>query len=205
MDDDMMEETGGHGVSPEGRPNDSVDLAITILRAPVLTDARAFDAKVLQAIRQPVLPRVIPSSPASSWSRARSWTAIAAIAASVVFAVALNNLVERHDDTATRVSRVAQTTHSVPMQTVQFRLTYPNAQRVAVVGSFNGWDLSATPLRHIGGDIWVADIPLSAGRYVYQFVVNGHKRVPDPLAPNDPADDFGATNSVLTVVSRGAA
>ncbi|HSU95594.1 MAG TPA: isoamylase early set domain-containing protein, partial [Gemmatimonadaceae bacterium] len=88
---------------------------------------------------------------------------------------------------------------------VRFTLVASGASAVAVAGSFNGWSTAATPLRRIDKNTWTADIPLGAGRYVYQFVIDGHRWVPDPKAPRDAGDDFGATNSVVTVAGSGSA
>jgi 1,4-alpha-glucan branching enzyme len=79
-------------------------------------------------------------------------------------------------------------------------LVAPAASRVSVVGDFNDWDAGATPLaRMAGGGVWTVEVPLSAGRHVYTFVVDGKRWVSDPSAPADNDDDFGRPNSVVTV------
>ncbi|MGI9089995.1 MAG: isoamylase early set domain-containing protein [Gemmatimonadaceae bacterium] len=85
---------------------------------------------------------------------------------------------------------------------MRFSLVGARAAKVTVAGSFNGWNTSATPLRRVGNATWVADVPLKAGRYVYQFVLDDHRWVQDPNAPRDPGDDFGKSNSVVTVVTQ---
>jgi hypothetical protein len=83
--------------------------------------------------------------------------------------------------------------------TVRFTIAAAGASRVSVVGDFNGWDPAATPLRRVGADgTWEATVPLSPGRHVYAFVVDGGLTT-DPAAPRAPDDDFGAPNSVLLV------
>lgn len=85
---------------------------------------------------------------------------------------------------------------------VRFAVVAPAAQRVSVVGDFNGWDAQATPLvRSRDGSTWTAMLPMSAGRHTYAFVIDGDV-VPDPSAPTSPDDDFGIPNSVLVVVRR---
>lgn len=42
---------------------------------------------------------------------------------------------------------------------VHFRLWAPHARRVAVIGSFNGWDPGATPMQAQPGGYWEADHP----------------------------------------------
>ncbi len=79
-----------------------------------------------------------------------------------------------------------------------FRLTAPDAKRVSVVGTFNGWDPHAHPLR--GPDrngVWSLSLPLPPGRYRYMFVVDGVRWVTDPTAVASEADGFGGHNSVL--------
>jgi hypothetical protein len=82
---------------------------------------------------------------------------------------------------------------------VQFVLTAPKASRVAVVGDFNDWDPSATPLARSDGGSWIAAIPVSPGRHVYAFIVDGDRWVSDPASPLAPEDDFGIRNSVIVV------
>ena len=75
----------------------------------------------------------------------------------------------------------------------------PNAQAVSVVGDFNDWSLSATPLtRADSAGVWWVTVPLGPGRYRYAFVVDGTVWRPDPEAPAA-EDDFGRPNSVLTI------
>ena len=82
---------------------------------------------------------------------------------------------------------------------VEFVLHAPDARSVAVAGDFNDWNATVTPLLRREGGLWVARVPLPAGRYEYTFVVDGATWMPDPAAPAAPAGDFGATNSVLVV------
>src|SRR5262249_8877306 len=56
-------------------------------------------------------------------------------------------------------------------QPVQFVLRAPGAGRVALVGDFNGWDTSRSPMREERPGVWSVTLPLKAGRHVYAFVV----------------------------------
>jgi hypothetical protein len=86
-------------------------------------------------------------------------------------------------------------------RTVRFVFMAPQAASVAVVGDFNHWSATATPLRTVGSNgVWTVDVPLSAGRHEYAFVVDGAQWVADPAAPQAPVADFGAPNSVITVM-----
>ena len=89
------------------------------------------------------------------------------------------------------------------MRQVEFVLMAPAASQVMLVGDFNGWSPGATPLRTTGRNgIWSVTIPLEPGRHEYAFLVDGKQWLPDPDAPLAPHDDFGAPNSILTVMER---
>lgn len=80
---------------------------------------------------------------------------------------------------------------------VRFDLHLPStANAVAIVGDFNGWNQSATPMARTD-DTWSAKVPLAPGRHVYAFVVDGKKWVVDPLAPQVPDDGYGPANAVV--------
>jgi hypothetical protein len=82
-------------------------------------------------------------------------------------------------------------------KSVRFDLTLPSvATGVSIVGDFNGWDENATPMAQQGNG-WSANIPLSPGRHVYAFVVDGKRWIVDPMAPQVPNDGFGPTNAVI--------
>src|SRR5687768_7330337 len=84
-------------------------------------------------------------------------------------------------------------------QPVQFMLVAPTARRVALVGEFNDWDPGATPMARAPGGAWHVALPLTQGRHVYAFVVDGSAWVPDPQAPLAPERWFGSGNSVMLV------
>jgi len=75
------------------------------------------------------------------------------------------------------------------------------ATTVSLVGDFNDWDTSRTPMRPVRADpaLWTAVVPLSPGRYRYAFLVNGSQWIADPGAPAAPDDEFGVPSSVVTV------
>ena len=83
---------------------------------------------------------------------------------------------------------------------VQFTLRDVRASQVTLVGDFNGWSQTATPLEPgTEPGTWSVTVPLSAGRHVYAFVVNGKDWMTDPRAQKAPDLDFGRANSVLIV------
>jgi hypothetical protein len=87
---------------------------------------------------------------------------------------------------------------SSPLVTVRFILSAPDAHAVSVAGTFNQWNVSATPLMRTSAGVWTATLTLPAGQHQYVFVVDGVRWVPDPAAPAVD-DGFGRRNSVLTL------
>jgi hypothetical protein len=85
---------------------------------------------------------------------------------------------------------------SSELRSVEFVLRTSADSTVALVGDFNDWDPSATPLRSS------AVVPLRPGRYHYTFVVDGTQWRRDPAAPRALEDDFGTPTSVITVAQR---
>ena len=86
---------------------------------------------------------------------------------------------------------------------VRFVVAAPGAERVALVGDFNAWNIEATPLSAAEEDgVWTVTVPLAAGRHEYAFVVDGERWLPDPNAPPAGTADFGPANSVVTVVGQ---
>lgn len=88
-------------------------------------------------------------------------------------------------------------------QSVRFLYVAPAARSVTLVGSFNGWNPEAMPLRRTDRTgVWMLDVSLPPGRHEYGFLVDGHEWRPDPAAPRGGANEYGAPNSVLLVALR---
>jgi hypothetical protein len=88
---------------------------------------------------------------------------------------------------------------------VKFVFVAPRASQVSIVGDFNGWNASTTPMVRTANDsVWTVTLPLTTGRHVYSFVVDGSSWNADPAAPLAPDDGFGHANSVR-IVGRGSA
>jgi hypothetical protein len=80
---------------------------------------------------------------------------------------------------------------------VRFSLKAEDANKVALVGDFNGWRKDRTLLSEPAGDgIWRVTLRLRPGTYQYVFLVDGERWVPDPAALRKP-DGFGGHNSVI--------
>jgi hypothetical protein len=86
---------------------------------------------------------------------------------------------------------------------VQFVLDATAAASVAVVGDFNDWNASASPMQRLpGSGVWTTTLLMSPGRHVYAFVVDDRTWTPDPRAPRAADSDFGKPGSVLLVTPR---
>ena len=87
--------------------------------------------------------------------------------------------------------------HPVP---TQFVLDARRASEVALVGDFNAWDASNTPLvRDPTSGIWTVTVALAPGRHTYAFMVDGATWTLDPRAPISRDPDFGTPSSVVLV------
>lgn len=83
-------------------------------------------------------------------------------------------------------------------RSVRFELDSPQAWRVSVIGSFNGWVPGRTPLYSIGGGKWATDVELPTGQHEYRFVVDD-KIEGDPKAHTFTESSNGHMNAVLIV------
>jgi hypothetical protein len=184
-----------------------VEWIIREARRPVVTDPDARD-RVIEAIRVEPLPRraavvrrifaprVFRLSPVTGALLAAGLVGIGVIAG----AVSLNR------DGRVAVERPSVAAKPLPVSdtVVKFVFFAPRAQQVSLVGDFNDWDIARTPMnRSARGGLWSVTVPLSAGRHVYAFVVDGSSWSADPSAPFAPDDGFGHSNSVK-LVSRGS-
>jgi len=84
---------------------------------------------------------------------------------------------------------------------IEFKITVPNAQKVALAGTFNGWDPNRTPLRNEGDGVWRVFLPLTKGQYEYRYVVDGQWQT-DSSATQVSPNPFGGHNSVLTIAEE---
>lgn len=183
-----------HGAAPL---SPAIEAAVRALRAevPVRADWRAA------VLRDALDGRRVPAPPARLTVTRR-----AAIAASLGFTLlggaaglaAARWLGARAQGTAAPAATRAD---PAPPR-VRFALVAPAASRVSVVGDFNAWNPAATPLRRAAdGRVWAAEVPVTPGRHVYAFIVDG-VLVVDPGAPRAGDEDFGVPSSVVIV--RGA-
>jgi hypothetical protein len=71
------------------------------------------------------------------------------------------------------------------------------ADTIYLVGEFNGWDRTATPLK-LGEHCWSVSLELDAGQsYQYRYLVNGSDWYNDWRADRYEPNEFGGDNSVV--------
>jgi 1,4-alpha-glucan branching enzyme len=93
---------------------------------------------------------------------------------------------------------------SVVDHAVQFLLVAPGAQKVSVVGDFNGWDPLHAGFQAVSNQdgIWTVTAMLPRGHHRYSFVVDDSVWTPDPIAPRVVAADSEVLSSAIVVGDR---
>jgi hypothetical protein len=187
-----------------------VEMIAREARRPVVTDPSAR-VRIMSAVRAEPLPqrrsrlweRFVEPRPLRMSPAATSLIAAGLVGIGVLAGIVANN----RDVHTVGQSQIAVVQHSqlpVSDTVVKFVFVAPQAAKVSVVGDFNGWDSTKTPMVRAANDgVWTVTLPLTAGRHLYSFVVDGSWSA-DPKAPLAPDDGFGHTNSVM-LVRRGAA
>jgi 1,4-alpha-glucan branching enzyme len=74
----------------------------------------------------------------------------------------------------------------------------PKAQQVALVGDFNHWNPSATPMRRMPDGRWMASLELPHGHHQYLFLVDG-KSVLDPNASGETRNERNEPVSLIAL------
>jgi serine protease AprX len=81
---------------------------------------------------------------------------------------------------------------------VRFLLHDHTASRVAVQGSWNGWDTPGLVAARIEDGLWEARLTATPpGRHTYKFLIDGERWLVDPANPVRATDDAGNWNSVI--------
>lgn len=84
---------------------------------------------------------------------------------------------------------------------VEFTCHAPDAAKVFLAGTFNGWNPSVTPMQRRADRSWHVELPLPHGYYEFKFVADGDwccepgSSDPPDCVPNP----FGTTNRVAQV------
>ena len=180
---------------------------VTEARRPVPVDAAARDRLIAALQAEPAPTRRLSLVSWLSEPRGMSLPpfATAALAAGLVGIGVLRGLAINRDGrkTAEQLPAVAvgqpHLPDSIAARAIKFVLVAPQASKVSLVGDFNEWNSSATPLSAQGKDgMWTVYVPLQPGMHTYSFVVDG-QFLADPAAPIAPDDGFGHRNSVVLV------
>lgn len=176
-------------------------------RRPVVTDPVARE-RIMAAVRAEPRPR----RHSAIWERVlapRSFTlspmTSSLIAAGLVGIGVLAGALASNRDGLSKVGQLTAVAPRLPVSdtVVRFVFVAPKAGKVSLVGDFNDWDETRSPMMRADKDgLWSVTLPLSIGRHVYAYVVDGAWH-PDPNAPMT-GDGFGHMNSVK-VVSKGSA
>jgi 1,4-alpha-glucan branching enzyme len=106
----------------------------------------------------------------------------------------MNALMSPDDAATTRENYPARR----PMHAVNFFCHAPDAKRVSVIGDFNDWDLTATPMHHAPDGRWLASLELPHGHHRYLFLVDGHP-VLDPNSYGTVRNEKNEKFSLLAV------
>ena len=191
------------GENPGPVESQTIDMVIAALSEPVPVRA-AWRAELLAAIRHESRPPARVA--ATRWSFRPATATAAAIACMMVGATIAAMVLgrERRAPSASDVQTNLTATMPMPgehgtVSIVRFVFVAPHATRVSVVGDFNRWNPAAMPMRRLpDGRAWLLDVPLTPGRHVYSFSVDGDL-APDPAAPQSGDDDFGVPSSVVLV------
>ena len=156
---------------------------------------RSFFGRLGNALHGFLEPRALTLSPARSALLAAGLVGIGVVAGAVV---------TNRDGRPTAGQPPVAAGSQLPVSDtfVKFSFVAPAAKEVYLVGDFNDWDVSKTPMAR-SGTTWTVVVPMPAGRHQYSFVVDGKSWSNDPTAPSAPDDGFGHTNSVK-IVGRGS-
>jgi len=149
--------------------------------------ARARLERALAGTPPPVRTRRVLGLPPLSW------------AAGLIGLFLLGALVERRVVQPSAVAPPATVSGETATRPVQFVLVASDAQSVSLVGDFNDWDPSASPLERGEGGVWSVVLPLRTGQFTYSFLVDGREWRADPAALRAAGEDFGRPSSVLLV------
>jgi 1,4-alpha-glucan branching enzyme len=81
------------------------------------------------------------------------------------------------------------------------------AERVNIVGEFNEWDTTATPMRRSRADAnWKASIELKSGnRYRFRYLVDGREWLNDWHADDHMENPYGSYDSVVDLADSDEA
>jgi len=84
--------------------------------------------------------------------------------------------------------------------THRFVIYRPDVKNVEITGTFTGWQ--RLPMSRIGSSgYWETVMNLPYGEHRFTYILDGEKRFADPTVTVREFDDFGGTNSIISVGS----
>lgn len=87
--------------------------------------------------------------------------------------------------------------------TFRYQPVIGGVSTVSVAGGFNGWNVTANPMKDDDKDgVWEATIEIAPGKVPYKYVVNGGTWIMDDSAPEFVDDGYGGKNSVVVVADK---
>lgn len=92
----------------------------------------------------------------------------------------------------------SKTKSGIITREVQFEFPAPDAQEVSLVGNFNNWNISETPMKKDKNGVWRRTLSLEAGKYEYRFYVDGNWEN-DASCPGCVPNEFGSKNCVRII------
>jgi 1,4-alpha-glucan branching enzyme len=97
-----------------------------------------------------------------------------------------------------KITSTSSASEASEMRSVRFGYFNPDAQEVFLVGSFNGWNPRATPLKRDALGDWSVELPLPSGEYRYRLMVDGEWH-DDPSVQQTAMNPFGGFDAIVTV------
>lgn len=77
-----------------------------------------------------------------------------------------------------------------------FELEAPDVKEVYLIGTFNGWNLNANPMKKNREGVWKTVVNLIPGTYDYLFLVDG-EYAEDPRAKYSKPNEYDGHDSVI--------
>jgi hypothetical protein len=179
-----------------------MERAIELLREPVAIDP-GLDHRVMAEIDELPAPRALSNRlwRASEWMRRGRPVTVSPLGGLALAAGFAALVILGRAWLAPDVGRPeAELAGAAGASVAQFVIVAPTAGSVSLVGDFNDWSATATPMQRVEGNgVWSITVPLNPGRYRYAFLVDGSTWLGDPTAPPALDDEFGRPGSVVTI------
>ncbi|MFA5090722.1 MAG: glycogen-binding domain-containing protein [Candidatus Omnitrophota bacterium] len=83
-------------------------------------------------------------------------------------------------------------------KSVEFKFHAPQARKVSVAGTFNGWSTDKLPAKRDLKGNWIAKASLKPGKYEYKMFVDGNW-VNDPNCHSCVTNTFGTHNCTIDI------